>query len=53
MVWYDGFLVWFQLACLMLFLAIVVGRTVSLRARKRINPIALRLTGKGMLDVAE
>ena len=51
--WFDGFLGWFQLGCLALFLAIVIGRTVSLRIRERINPIALRLRDKGMLGVAQ
>ena len=43
----------FQVACLALFLAIVVSRTVSLIVRRRINPIALRLAGKGWLGVIE
>jgi protein-S-isoprenylcysteine O-methyltransferase Ste14 len=50
---YEGFLGWFQITCLALFLTIVVGRTVSLRAYKRINPIALRLRDNGVLGVVQ
>jgi protein-S-isoprenylcysteine O-methyltransferase Ste14 len=39
----DAFLGWFQIACLLIFLALVVGRTVSLRVREKTNPITLSL----------
>jgi protein-S-isoprenylcysteine O-methyltransferase Ste14 len=43
----------FQIGCLVLFLALVVGRAVSLRVRVRVNPIAFRLRKRGLLGVVE
>jgi protein-S-isoprenylcysteine O-methyltransferase Ste14 len=39
----NALLGWFQIACLLFFLALVVGRTVSLRVREKSNPITLGL----------
>ncbi|MBC7238877.1 MAG: isoprenylcysteine carboxylmethyltransferase family protein [Chloroflexi bacterium] len=43
----------FQLAALGLFLAVVVGHTIHLRIKEGINPITLRLKGKGVVGVLE
>jgi protein-S-isoprenylcysteine O-methyltransferase Ste14 len=51
--WRDGFLSLFQIGCLVLFLSIVIGRTISLRARSRVNPIALRVRKRGLLGMVE
>jgi protein-S-isoprenylcysteine O-methyltransferase Ste14 len=44
---------WFQVAGLALFLAIFMGRTVHLQARRHIQPIALSLGKKGLLGLVE
>lgn len=51
--WRDGFLSVFQIGCLVFFLAIVVGRAISVRLRSRVNPIALRVKKRGLLGVVE
>lgn len=43
----------FQLVALGLFLAVVVGHTIHLRVKEGINPITLRLKGKGLVGVLE
>jgi protein-S-isoprenylcysteine O-methyltransferase Ste14 len=48
----NAFLGWFQITCLFLFLALVVGRTVSLHLREKTTPITLSL-GKGFLGFVE
>jgi protein-S-isoprenylcysteine O-methyltransferase Ste14 len=48
----NAFLGWFQIICLFLFLALVVGRTISLHVREKTNPITLSL-GKGFLGFME
>jgi protein-S-isoprenylcysteine O-methyltransferase Ste14 len=48
----NAFLGWFQTTCLFLFLALVVGRTISLRVRERTRPITLSLS-KGFLGFVE
>jgi protein-S-isoprenylcysteine O-methyltransferase Ste14 len=48
----DALLGWFQIACLLFFLALVVGRTISLRVRERTDPITLSLS-KGFLGLME
>jgi protein-S-isoprenylcysteine O-methyltransferase Ste14 len=48
----DALLGWFQIACLLVFLALVVGRTITLRVRDRTNPITLSLS-KGFLGFME
>jgi protein-S-isoprenylcysteine O-methyltransferase Ste14 len=48
----NEFLGWFQITCLFLFLALVVGRTISLRVREKTNPITLSL-GKGFPGFVE
>jgi protein-S-isoprenylcysteine O-methyltransferase Ste14 len=51
--WRGGILGIFQLCCLIAFLAVVVYRAVSLRARYKLNPIALRFRKRGWLGAAE
>lgn len=46
---FDGF----QLLALAVFLFLVVGRTVRLRFRRKVNPIALGLGSKGALGLME
>jgi protein-S-isoprenylcysteine O-methyltransferase Ste14 len=48
----NAFLGWFQITCLFLFLALVVGRTISLHIREKTNPITLSLS-KGFLGFME
>lgn len=48
----DAFFGWFQIACLFFFLALVIGRTISLRVRDKANPITLSLS-KGILGLVE
>jgi protein-S-isoprenylcysteine O-methyltransferase Ste14 len=48
----NAFLGWFQIACLLFFLALVVGRAVSLRVRAKLNPVTLSLN-KGLLGFME
>ena len=43
----------FQLLALAVFLILVVGRTVRLRFRRKVNPIALGLGSKGKLGLME
>lgn len=43
----------FQLAALALFLGVVVGHTIHLRVKEGINPITLRLKGKGLVGILE
>lgn len=51
--WRDGFLGMFQICCLAVFFAIVVGRAMSLRIRSRVNPITLRVRKRGLLGAVE
>jgi protein-S-isoprenylcysteine O-methyltransferase Ste14 len=48
----GAFFGWFQIACLLFFLALVIGRTISLRVRDKANPITLSLS-KGTLGLVE
>jgi protein-S-isoprenylcysteine O-methyltransferase Ste14 len=43
----------FQVTALAVFLLAIVSRTIYLRLRKKLNPITLRLRGKGWTGVAE
>ncbi len=48
----GAFFGWFQIACLFVFLALVIGRTISLRVRDKTSPITLSLS-KGTLGLVE
>jgi len=49
----GGFFGWFQIVCLALFLAVIVGRTVRLIVWEKVNPITLTIRKRGMVGILE